>query len=79
MGILAAAANLDDLLCVGELSERIALAATDAGMPFASVRHTATVDAALIELKSLVEPGDAVLVKASHFMEFDRIVEGLVG
>ena len=79
VGIMAAAAKLDYLLCVGELSERIALAATDAGMPFASVRHTATVDAALIELKSLVEPGDAVLVKASHFMEFDRIVEGLVG
>ena len=78
VGAMAAASNLDYLLCVGELSEHIALAATDAGMPFAAVRHVSTVDAALVELKSLVEPGDAVLVKASHFMEFDRIVEGLV-
>lgn len=78
VGAMAAAANLDYLLCVGELSEHIALAATDAGMPYAAVRHTSTVDAALVELKSLVKPGDAVLVKASHFMEFDRIVEGLV-
>ena len=78
VGIIAAHSNLDFLLCVGELSEHIALAATDDGMPYSAVRHVSTVDSALIELKSLVKPGDAVLVKASHFMEFDRIVEGLV-
>ena len=78
VGAMAAGANVDYLLCVGGLSEHIALAATDAGMPYAAVRHVSTVDAALVELQSLVQPGDAVLVKASHFMEFDRIVEGLV-
>ena len=78
VGAIAGQSNLDRLICVGELSEHIALAATDAGMPYAGVRHVSTVDAALVELKSLVKPGDAVLVKASHFMEFDRIVEGLV-
>ncbi len=78
VGVMAAKANLDYLICVGVLSEHIALAATEAGMPMAAVRHVSTVDAALAELKSLVKPGDAVLVKASHFMEFDRIVEGLV-
>ncbi len=78
VGAIAGQAGLDYLLCVGELSEHIALSATDAGMPYAAVRHVSTVDAALVELESLVEPGDAVLVKASHFMEFDRIVEGLV-
>ena len=79
VGAIAGQSNLDRLICVGELSEHIALAATDAGMPFSSVRHVSTVDAALVELRTLVKPGDAVLVKASHFMEFDRIVEGLVG
>ena len=79
VGAIAGQSNLDRLICVGELSEHIALAATDAGMPYSSVRHVSTVDAALMELRTLVKPGDAVLVKASHFMEFDRIVEGLVG
>lgn len=78
VGAIAGQSGLDCLICVGELSEHIALAATDAGMPYSSVRHVSSVEAALIELESLVEPGDAVLVKASHFMEFDRIVEGLV-
>ena len=32
----------------------------------------------LEELDALLEPGDAVLVKASHFMGLTRIVEGLV-
>ncbi|MBQ9041497.1 MAG: UDP-N-acetylmuramoyl-tripeptide--D-alanyl-D-alanine ligase [Eggerthellaceae bacterium] len=79
VGALAGQSNLDLLICVGELSEHIALAATDAGMPDSAVHHLSSVDTAIQELKSLVEPGDAVLVKASHFMEFDRIVEGLVG
>ena len=78
VGAIAGQSGLDRLICVGELSEHIALAATDAGMPCASVCHVSTVEAALAELESLVEPGDAVLVKASHFMEFDRIVERLV-
>ena len=78
VGGMAAAAGIDYLLCVGVLSEHIALAATEAGMPYHAVRHVETVDAALVELRALVQPGDAVLVKASHFMEFDRIVEGLV-
>ncbi len=78
VGIMTAKSGLDFLLCVGELSEHIALSAVDAGMPLSAVRHVTTVNAALIELESLVAPGDAVLVKASHFMEFDRIVEGLV-
>ena len=30
------------------------------------------------DLDTCVEPGDAVLVKASHFMGFERVVEGLV-
>ena len=78
VGAIAGQSGLDRLICVGELSENIALAATDAGMPYPSVSHVSSVEAALIALESLVEPGDAVLVKASHFMEFDRIVEGLV-
>ncbi len=79
VGAIAAHSSLDILICVGTLAERIALAAGDAGMDPSSVRHVSTVEAALGELEALLEPGDAVLVKASHFMEFDRIVEGLVG
>lgn len=78
VGAYAAQSQLDMLICVGELAEHIALAATDAGMPDASVRHVSTVEAAMAELRALAKPGDAVLVKASHFMQFERIVEGLV-
>ena len=78
VGAWAGQANLDLLICVGQLAEHIALAALDAGMRETQVRHVQTVEAALADLRQQVAPGDAVLVKASHFMEFNRIVEGLV-
>ena len=43
-----------------------------------SYTHLDTVADVLEELDALLEPGDAVLVKASHFMGLTRIVEGLV-
>ena len=61
---------------VGPLSRNI-----DAGIletrADADVRHFDSVDELLPELPSLIAEGDAVLVKASHFMKFSRIVEEL--
>ena len=52
--------------------------ALPAGMDAARISRADTVADVLEELDALLEPGDAVLVKASHFMGLTRIVEGLV-
>ena len=79
VGAYAASGNLAALVCVGELARNIAQAALDAGMPDDSVFCESGLDEALSRVRALACPGDAVLVKASHFMEFDQIVKGLVG
>lgn len=78
VGEYAAAKDIDLLICVGELSAHIAEGALAAGMSADRVCHVSAVPDVLRELDVLLEPGDAVLVKASHFMELTRIVEGLV-
>ena len=79
VGGMAAAAALDELVCVGELSQFIADAACAAGMDEAAVRVVPDAAAALEVVKSRVGSGDAVLVKASHSIGLERVVEGLVG
>ncbi|MBR3690831.1 MAG: UDP-N-acetylmuramoyl-tripeptide--D-alanyl-D-alanine ligase [Eggerthellaceae bacterium] len=78
VGEYAAGKDIDLLICVGELSAHIAEGALAAGMSADKVCHVPAVPDVLRELDVLLEPGDAVLVKASHFMELTRIVEGLV-
>lgn len=77
VGTYAAGCDIDELICVGELSAHMARAAVGAGMDDARVRHVLTVADVLEMLDAHLEPGDAVLVKASHFMRLDRVVEGL--
>lgn len=78
VGEYAAAQPLDALLCVGELARYIAAGALEAGMDEGKVIVVDAVPDVLRELDAVLEPGDAVLVKASHFMELTRVVEGLV-
>lgn len=78
IGRAAAASNLDYLVCTGELSAHIARAAREAGMDADTVLETDSIPGVLGELDNLLEPGDAVLVKASHFMGLERVVGGLV-
>lgn len=78
VGAHAASLSLDRLICVGELAAFIAEGACEGGMDAARVGRAATVADVLEELDTLLEPGDAVLVKASHFMGLNRVVEGLV-
>ena len=56
----------------------VADAAEAAGMDAARIVRAATVSDVLGEMDTYLEPGDAVLVKASHFMGLTRVVEGLV-
>ncbi len=78
VGAIAAQSDLDLLVCVGELSLALADAAIANGMNASHVVKLDSADDALAYVASFVRSGDAVLVKASHFMEFDRIVKGLV-
>lgn len=77
IGVFAATLPLDRLICVGELARSIATAAIAAGYPEEKVYTTDNRGEALHDLETHLEPGDIVLVKASHFMELERIVRGL--
>lgn len=78
VGDYAATQPIDMLVCVGELSRHIAEGALAAGMDADKVVVVDAVADVLRELDAVLEAGDAVLVKASHFMELTRVVEGLV-
>ena len=78
VGDFAATQPLDMLICVGELSQHMAQAACEAGMPEERVVRAASIAEALSELEEALGADDAVLVKASHFMGLDRLAEGLV-
>ena len=67
------------VLTVSRLAaDRAAEAAEECGMPEDRVFRTADAAGALEVVKGLVGPGDAVLVKASHSVGLERVVEGLV-
>ena len=78
-GTAAAQAGVDMLVCVGELAGRIAQGAIDAGMAAEQVISVSDAQAAVDAVKPRLSEGDVVLVKASHFMGLDRVVEGVVG
>ena len=63
--------GIDLLIAAGELS-----AATAEGFGEGAV-HFDTVDECIAALDGLLKGGDNVLVKASHSMKFERIVEAL--
>lgn len=76
VGRYAAEREIDVLLCVGELSADMAEAARTVSSK-TQVGHFANKEDLMKELPELLEKGDTVLVKASHFMEFGEIVEKL--
>ena len=77
-GKAAAQAGIDMLVCVGAMSRYIADAARKGGMAVKSVIEVADADAAAATVLDIAQPGDVVLVKASHFMGLDRVVERVV-
>ncbi|HWC30093.1 MAG TPA: UDP-N-acetylmuramoyl-tripeptide--D-alanyl-D-alanine ligase [Dehalococcoidia bacterium] len=71
-----AAEVTDGLFTVGPLGVQIAAAAKAAGS--VHVRHFDSRDEAAQELKRLLEPGDILLVKASHGLALGEVVKELV-
>ena len=67
---------VDALFTVGPLGIQIAGAAKAAGA--AHVRHFDSKAEAAAELKHVLEPGDVLLVKASHGLALGEVVKELV-
>ena len=78
MGELAARLGIDELVTVGSLGALIADAAEKAGLPASRIVRTSCAEEALEVVKDSVSAHDAVLVKASHSVGLERVVEGLI-
>lgn len=76
VGCHAADAGVDAVFLVGELSKETARG-IEAKNPDIIFRHFDTKQELLDALPLLLSQGDSILVKASHFMEFEEIVEYL--
>lgn len=77
VGAYAARAGVDVLFCVGPLSKEMERGAKDAGGN-TRVFYYSTKEEMLPQLLDMVEEGDTILVKASHFMDFPKVVERIV-
>lgn len=76
VGTFAGNLNLQLCICVGSLAAHIGDAAKKAN-PNLEVKCVQSVEEALENLEHWILPGDTILVKASHFMHFERIAEAL--
>lgn len=74
-GAVAAACGIDLLITCGPLSRHMAEGAREAGLR--DVRSYEKLSDVLCDLPDAIEPGDTVLVKASHYMQFEKIVAAL--
>ncbi len=75
-GVCAAKAGVSLVITCGALAREIAAGAAEAD-PSVQTASFAALDELLAALPELVQSGDCVLVKASHSMAFERIVQAL--
>ena len=78
VGEAAAACGLDLLVTIGELGAHIAAGAIAAGMSADRVVSCTDVPDAVRAVADVLVPGSIILVKASRFMELERVVEELI-
>jgi UDP-N-acetylmuramoyl-tripeptide--D-alanyl-D-alanine ligase len=76
VGAYAAERKISAIFCAGELASEYEKAAKLAN-PGQEVYYFPTREAMTEALLSYVKPEDTILVKASHFMEFPKVVEAL--
>jgi UDP-N-acetylmuramoyl-tripeptide--D-alanyl-D-alanine ligase len=76
VGIAAGQAGIYALFCAGTLAEEYARAAAEVNME-CEVLYFPERGAMTKALCNYVREGDTILVKASHFMEFPKVVEAL--
>ena len=74
MGALAAMLGIDLVVAIGQKAAKIADGVAQSG---GSVIYFTTKEEAVPELRRQLEPSTAMLVKASHAMHFDQLVDQL--
>ena len=77
IGVCVAESKIDCLICCGAKAEYIFKGLKSTGSEIEAY-HFPLKDALLATIHTIVRPGDNVLVKASHSMNFDDITEKLV-
>lgn len=75
VGAFVGSCGIEEGVFVGPLCQEMLEGAKEKGT--ASCFHEESVDSLLANLTKYVKPGDTVLVKASHFMGFPKVVEAL--
>ena len=77
VGTFCGERGIDVLICVGALSSHMAQAAGESGAPGMKVYHFEELEPLRGRLPELLQPGDNILIKASHAMHFEKLVEDL--
>lgn len=77
VGAYVAEKQIDALFCSGPLSKEMANGACDAN-DWCEVFHFDAKEEMLEHLLKYLQEGDTVLVKASHFMDYPKVVEAVV-
>lgn len=78
VGSYAAEKQIDLLIAVGSLCIHMAEGARKAN-PNLKTEYCKDREELLERLEDMLQPGDTILVKASHFMQFEKVVEKLQG
>lgn len=78
IGEFIATLPIDELICIGDLSSHTAKSAVENGMPENKVIYLQSIGEVLEALEGRLNEEDAVLVKGSHFMGLNRVVDGLI-
>ncbi len=74
----ALAGKLDVVVGVGPLARHLLEGARSAGLAAGHLHHFADSAAAAAAIGAIVEPGDAVLVKASRGIRLETVVDAIV-
>lgn len=78
VGICVAENNIDILITVGKEAKNIVKKAIELGMKEKDIYQFETTEEAIILLKQILIKEDAVLIKASNGMHFNKIVEEII-
>ena len=70
--------RIDVLITVGNEARNIVKKAIEEGMKEENICNLKTNEEAIEQIKKMLKPEDAVLVKASNAMNFNKIVEALI-
>jgi UDP-N-acetylmuramoyl-tripeptide--D-alanyl-D-alanine ligase len=77
VGMLVAQSGVHQLMTFGPLAQYIAQGAQHAGMAVACIHMTTQPEDAVTRLRSLLRPGDVILLKGSRGMAMERLVDAL--